>query len=248
MSENKIELGGFGVLKKILLLDLLWFSSIWCMDPNPNSVVGGPAAKRARVAVAVGAMTEPVLRLPEVAILVVDHDHRESVDISSWMARERARAALVDDAPPVACSEHACRWAGCVGAVFVAVEALDSHVKNHVEAKRPFQCKWRDCNYNHNRKDNLHNHLRTHTGFKPYICGHCALSFMTVGALIEHDNISHKGGRFECEGCGKSFASKSGLNVHKKKRHSALVESAVPELPEEFVDVEEVEGGGVLDV
>ncbi len=64
-------------------------------------------------------------------------------------------------------------------------------------------------------------HLRTHSGRKPYSCDICKMSFAQEGMLKQH-KICHSGMKpFSCSICHKSFAYRHALqkhlNVHSKK-------------------------------
>ena len=62
--------------------------------------------------------------------------------------------------------------------------------------KQIFKCEFTSCSRSFRKIHNFLDHLRTHTGEKPYICPY-----------------------IKTEGCSKSFAQKSNLNKHIKAIH-----------------------------
>lgn len=91
------------------------------------------------------------------------------------------------------------------------------NLANHIKTHtgdRPFMCQY--CHKCFSRKDYLKQHERIHTGEKPYACDICGRAFTRKEGLTDHMRCHSDFKAFSCETCGKSFKQKCGLRFHKR--------------------------------
>eukprot|EP00090_Calanus_glacialis_P028985 TRINITY_DN46478_c0_g1_i1.p1 TRINITY_DN46478_c0_g1~~TRINITY_DN46478_c0_g1_i1.p1 ORF type:complete len:728 (-),score=118.92 TRINITY_DN46478_c0_g1_i1:190-2373(-) len=98
-----------------------------------------------------------------------------------------------------------------------AVFKKPSKLKQHMRVHsgiKPFECD--QCDKSFARKTNLQLHKRTHTGEKPHACARCGRCFSDVSAFRRHCR-THSGERpYSCDMCGNNFTQASTLYNHKK--------------------------------
>ncbi|XP_050499448.1 zinc finger and BTB domain-containing protein 14 [Diabrotica virgifera virgifera] len=72
------------------------------------------------------------------------------------------------------------------------------------------------CQRAFKRKEHLYQHVKLHTGFRPYICEHCNKAFMRKEHLLRHSSLHSGQKNFVCTICDKSFSRNDNLLKHKK--------------------------------
>ncbi|KAF5282790.1 hypothetical protein FQR65_LT02787 [Abscondita terminalis] len=115
------------------------------------------------------------------------------------------------DEKPFPCTK--CRK-GCLTA-----ESLRRHMKVHEEGyiKKVHACPV--CNKEFIYPSFLSEHMKNHTGEKPFLCSTCGKGFRQKGALDYHVR-SHTGYKpYKCEVCHNSFTCRGALRVH-MRRHT----------------------------
>ena len=76
-----------------------------------------------------------------------------------------------------------------------------------------------NCNYSTPRFDSLRQHLQTHIGHKPYVCGNCDAQLAQRAGLANHikRHLNYKA--YPCPKCPQKCSSQSNLKRHIARRH-----------------------------
>ncbi|XP_060897504.1 zinc finger and BTB domain-containing protein 49-like isoform X2 [Labrus mixtus] len=110
---------------------------------------------------------------------------------------------------------HICNY------IFTKKTVLTWHLKTHESksqnSKTNFDC--HICGKHIPCQSNLQNHMRVHTGERPYSCHFCGKCFKLKGHMTEHIR-THTGEKpFSCHICDKSFNRGSTLRKHVLAKH-----------------------------
>ncbi|OCT74557.1 zinc finger protein 407 [Xenopus laevis] len=92
-------------------------------------------------------------------------------------------------------------------------------LNNHMKlhtGEKPFKCTWPTCHYSFLTASAMKDHFRTHTGEKSFMCDLCDFAGGTRHALTKHRR-QHTGEKpFKCDECNFASTTQSHLTRHKR--------------------------------
>ncbi|KAI8379475.1 uncharacterized protein BYT42DRAFT_568940 [Radiomyces spectabilis] len=131
--------------------------------------------------------------------------------------------------------KNQCLWEDCM-LELNSLDDLIDHVKTaHIGSGKPlYYCGWRDCHRKDkpfSKRHKMHNHLRTHTGERPFACTEegCSKRFSRPDSLTTHMKIHTNIRPYLCpyENCGKAYYHLRSLRKH-ERTHDVGTDHSMP--------------------
>lgn len=105
-------------------------------------------------------------------------------------------------------------------AAFASRYTLNAHIKRHAITEPLFSCPY--CGKGSKSKANLEQHIRIHTGVRPYSCDVCNAAFKHRSHLKVHMTIHTGEHPFVCNECGKTFRTNKQRTSHMSYVHNTV--------------------------
>ncbi|KAI7901856.1 uncharacterized protein BX663DRAFT_512636 [Cokeromyces recurvatus] len=173
-------------------------------------------------------LIERVVQLEmEKTSVVVPHHHQEQEEEDK---EEKETVELCKKKQLVGKNEnkmYSCHWISCTAKEPTLAKLMAHICESHIgSGKATYFCEWKECSRNKKpfmKRHKMHNHMRTHTGERPFICTviGCNKTFSRPDSLSTHIKTHSDIRPYSCSmpGCEKAYFHSRSLRKHIKSIH-----------------------------
>uniref|UniRef100_A0A8C8DDH8 C2H2-type domain-containing protein n=1 Tax=Oncorhynchus tshawytscha TaxID=74940 RepID=A0A8C8DDH8_ONCTS len=147
----------------------------------------------------------------QIVIPATDNQPVELTSVDQWVPHIASYTLSLQSLPPLPQNDHLDK----------EMESADTGLGSSVvigvacsRKRNPATNSCQECGKRFLSRGRLEDHLRIHTGEKPFKCTDCSRFFRTLALLTNHMKIHSDVRPFSCDECGKCFRRKVGLQNH----------------------------------